>query len=94
MTDDDNDDGDEDWADVEQEWSYDGGEEVEVACPECRSKIYQFVDKCPKCGYWLTAADRRKLRPGESRPAWQSLTAVIIILAFLICLLMGGFAIF
>jgi hypothetical protein len=44
----------------------------------------------PHCDYWLTAADRR--RPSETRPAWQRLTAAILVAVFL--LLLAGLDLF
>jgi hypothetical protein len=52
-----------------------------------------YTDKCNHCGYWLTPEDRRRLRPGETRPVWQRLTAVILI-AVLLFFLLGALAIF
>jgi hypothetical protein len=82
----------EDWSDDADDDEPD--EDEPVNCPECGGPISSFSDKCSKCGYWLTDADRRGLRPSESLPAWQKFTAAIIILAFLVCLLVAGLTIF
>jgi uncharacterized OB-fold protein len=82
---------DETWYDDEDD---EPGEEHAAACRECGGLVYDFTDKCPACGHWLSAADRRAMRPGESRLQWQKATAAIIILALLACLLIAGWTIF
>jgi hypothetical protein len=69
-------DDDEDWHDDEP----DDGDPVH--CPECGEPVSDFLDKCPACGYWLSAADRRALRPRESHPAWVKATAVVLLVIF------------
>jgi hypothetical protein len=83
-------DDDEDWYDDENE--PDDGESA--PCPECGQPIPEFIDKCPACGYWLSAADRRALRAGESKPSWIRITAVVVLIAILLGLLAGGVAFF
>ncbi|HJQ79344.1 MAG TPA: hypothetical protein VJ828_05280 [Lacipirellulaceae bacterium] len=75
---------DEDWHD----------DEPDASCPECGGTVYGFSDKCPHCGYWLSAADRRAMYRGESRPLWLRVTAAIVLLAFLVCLLAFGAVLF
>jgi len=77
LSDDDPDD-DEDW--------YDGDEPDDgdpVPCPECGEPVSDFLDKCPACGYWLSAADRRQLRSRESHAAWVKATAVLLLVIIL-----------
>ena len=81
---------DEDWYDDEDQLD----DEEAVACPECGAAVSSYIDKCAKCGYWLTDADRRKLRPGVQRPAWQLWTAAILIAGFVVFLLLAGLTIF
>jgi hypothetical protein len=72
-------------ADDDEDW-YDGDEPDNgdpVLCPECGKQVSDFLDKCPACGYWLLAADRRQLRPRESHPVWVKATAVILLVIFL-----------
>jgi hypothetical protein len=82
---------DEDWYDDD---ATDDNNDESVDCPECGREISGYLDKCASCGYWLTAADRRRLRPGESRPVWQRLTAAILIAGFLLFLILAGITLF
>jgi hypothetical protein len=80
---------DEDWYDEDDE-SYDDGDEessddTEPAhCPECSGPVYEFTNKCPACGYYLTAADRRRLFSSESKPKWVLITATVILIVLAI----------
>ncbi len=74
---------DEDWYDEDQD--ADEQEEPEAAhCPECNGPVYEYTDKCPACGYWLTEADRRRLRLSESKPKWVLITAAVILTILLV----------
>ncbi|MGD9636171.1 MAG: hypothetical protein AB7U97_23015, partial [Pirellulales bacterium] len=67
-----------DWNDEEEDWSetgagYDSGDDSEfddtdsddaIPCPDCGADIYADLDCCPRCGYWLTDADRNPPRVG------------------------------
>jgi hypothetical protein len=86
MDDDANDD-EEDWYDDENE--LDDADDESTDCPECGRELSGYCDKCNHCGYWLTPADRRRLRPDDTRPMWQRMTAVILI-AVLLFLLLGA----
>jgi hypothetical protein len=79
MPHDDFDDRDEDWYD-----EVDDAEEMPGRCPECGGPVYEFADRCPACGYWLTAADRRKIWRADSKPNWVILTALLILAVFVI----------
>jgi hypothetical protein len=83
-------DDDEDWYD--DNVSYD--DEPGASCPECGGTVYSFGDECPHCGYWLSAADRRAMYRGESKPLWLRATAAIVLLAFLVSLLVLGAVLF
>ena len=83
--------------DDEETWANDGDEldEEDVApCPECGHAVHSLTDKCANCGYWLSDADRRAVRPSESKPMWLRLTAAILLAAFLFSLLAVGFTLF
>jgi hypothetical protein len=75
----------------DEEWSDDGDEldddDDAVRCPECDSLISSLTDKCALCGYWLTPADRRKLRSEDVKSWWVTLTVVVLLLMFLATLL-------
>lgn len=72
--------------DDDEEW-YDDGDELDddeaVHCPECGNLIAGLTDRCPTCGYWLSAADRRTLRSEGVKPWWVVLTAIVLLLIFL-----------
>ena len=76
---------DEDWYNEDDEEDPD---EAEVGrCPECRGPIYDFTDRCPACGYWLTAADRRQMSSGLTKPKWVLVTAGIILVVLILGML-------
>jgi hypothetical protein len=73
----------EDWYDEDDD--IEEPDEAEIGhCPECREPVYEFTDKCPACGYWLTAADRRLLWSAESKPKWVLFTATVILVILLL----------
>lgn len=57
-----------------------------IPCPECGQDVPEFLDKCPACGYWLSAFDRRRLRPRESKPMWVLATAFVLIVVLILSL--------
>jgi ribosomal protein L37E len=72
---------DEDWYD-DQDEALEG--EESAPCPECGGEVYGFLDKCPSCGYWQSAADRRALWSSEQKPRWLVITACVVLAAFLV----------
>jgi len=78
----------------DEEWYEDDDEpdDVPVRCPECGELIPTFLDKCPACGYWLSAADRRRLRSGELKPKWVRLTTIVVLAGIIVALLAAGVA--
>ncbi len=76
-------DDDEDWYDDDDELD----DEEAARCPECGEPIHIITDKCPVCGYWLSDADRRVMWSGMSKPRWLKVTAVIVLIAFLLSIL-------
>ena len=76
---------DRDWDHDDEDWYGDGDsdDEESASCPECGATVYEFLDKCPNCGYWLSDADRRAAYPSATKPLWLRVTAVIVLLAFL-----------
>jgi hypothetical protein len=87
---DDNWDDDESWADDDS----DDGEDIAVPCPECGGPIEAIADKCPACGYWLSDSDRMWMWSSVSKPLWLRVTAVIVLVAFLVSLLAIGVTLF
>lgn len=75
-------DSDEEWHDDD-----DAADAETNPCPECGAPVSEYSDKCPACGYWLSEADRRALGTGASRPAWQKITALVLLAVFLAGLL-------
>jgi ribosomal protein S27AE len=71
---------DEDWYDDDDDETV----EDDVACPECGGPIAEISDRCPACGYWLSAADRRTLGHGEATPSWVKFTAFVLLAAMLV----------
>ena len=72
---------DEDWYSEEEDETYDDAETGR--CPECSAPVYDFTDKCPACGYYVSADDRRRLWSSESKPKWVLITATLILLLLL-----------
>jgi ribosomal protein L37E len=81
---------DEDWYDDDDEL-----DDVESArCPECGAAVHSISDRCPACGYWLTEADRRAMWSGTAKPLWLRITAVVVLVAFLLSALGIAVAVF
>jgi hypothetical protein len=74
--------------DYNEDWYDDGNDQFDdeetAPCPECGGPVYDVTDKCPACGYWLSAADRRAIRRGERKPGWLVITAWLVLALFLI----------
>jgi ribosomal protein L37E len=73
---------DEDWHDDDDADATETGH-----CPECGRPVYEFSDKCPACGYWLSAADRRDMWSGETKPAWVKIAAGVVLVVLVLSLL-------
>ena len=74
----------EDWYDEDGDGS-DESDETEIGhCPECAGPVYEFTNKCPACGHWITDADRRRMSTGERKPMWIKVTAVVILAILLL----------
>jgi uncharacterized paraquat-inducible protein A len=73
---------DEDWCSEDEDESYD---DAEVGhCPECSAVVYEFSERCPACGYYLSAADRHRLFAGESKAKWVLITATVILVLLIL----------
>ena len=68
---------DEDW--YSEDESESSGDAQAALCPECSAVVYEFSERCPACGYYLSAADRRRLFAGDSKPKWVLITATVIL---------------
>ena len=77
--------------DPDDEDSYDDEDEPDdfesAECPECGAAIHSVSDKCPACGYWLSAADRRSMWSAERKPRWLIVAAWVALALFLIPLI-------
>jgi hypothetical protein len=73
---------DEDWYSDDEDDSPDDAESAH--CPECSAVVYEFTDRCPACGYYLSAADRRRLFAGDSKPKWVLITATVILVILIL----------
>jgi hypothetical protein len=51
-----------------------------------------MTDKCPACGYWLSAADRRAMWSGMGKPLWIKAATIVVLGAILASLLIAGAA--
>jgi hypothetical protein len=79
----------------DEDWYDDEPDDEEVAhCAECGNPVHLIADKCPACGYWLSDADRRAMWAGMSKPLWLKVTALIVLVAFLLSLLAVGVNLF
>lgn len=92
------------WRDDEEDWSetgagYDSGGDSEfddpdfddaIRCPDCGADIYAELDCCPRCGYWLSDADRNPPRVGLFDSRTTRFVAAILLLIFLFVLVAGS----
>jgi hypothetical protein len=91
-----------DWDDDEEDWTDDidlddqGDDEDEqtAACPECGGNMFLGADKCPACGYWLSAADHRAMGTDASQPRHIRVIAAAILIALLLGMLLTGMRLF
>jgi predicted amidophosphoribosyltransferase len=70
-----------DHAEQDEDW-YGGDDEPDedfIPCPECGEPIPEISDRCPACGYWLSATDRRTLSRREAMPTWVKFTAFVLL---------------
>jgi hypothetical protein len=82
------------WSDDEEDWSESGGdygddseEGDDADCPECGAAIYYDLDQCPRCGHWLTEADRRSVSRGLVSSSSVRLIAAALLIVFALGLL-------
>jgi hypothetical protein len=78
---------DEEWYEEDDDGSQEPVESETGHCPECSGPVYEFTNKCPACGYWLTDADRRRMSSGASKPTWVLVTAGIILVVLVLGML-------
>jgi ribosomal protein L37E len=83
---------DDDWDPVEQDWADDEDANPDddpdndnaAPCPECGRPVETVAEMCPACGYWLTDDDRRQMWSSMRRPRWLTITAWVVLAAFVI----------
>ena len=90
---------DNDWSDDEDDWLETGAEDelggpdAAVPCPECGAAIYDDLDHCPRCGYWIIDADRA-LDGGRFPSRRVRMVTLLVLIVFVIALLAGSGAFF
>jgi hypothetical protein len=88
---------DEDWTDDIDDPDADDDvdpDDESAICPECGGHMFLGADKCPACGYWLTAADRRTLGTDSSQPQLIKIVAIVILAIMLVTMLITGIRMF
>jgi ribosomal protein L37E len=91
-----------DWNHENEDWTDDidlgeddvGDDDESISCPECGGHVYSGADKCPACGYWLSAADRRAAGTDSSQPKIIRTIVAAILVIFLIAMLVAGIRLF
>lgn len=63
-------------------------DEREIACPDCGRMIYEDVDVCPYCGYFILDSDRTY--PSMLNAPWFRWLGLIGILAVVLTLALSG----
>jgi ribosomal protein L37E len=79
----------EDWSDKDDD---EPEEDDEAPCPECARPVDFQTDKCPACGYWLSATDRRSMWSGADKPVWIKIAAVVVLVSIVASLIIAGAA--
>lgn len=88
---------DEDWTDDIDDPDDDPDDDADdefAICPECGGQMFLGADKCPACGYWLSAGDRRALGTDSSQPRLIKIVAVVILVVMLVTMLITGIRMF
>ncbi len=78
---------DEDSGDDWEDAPHAGGEfpaDDEVSCPHCSAAVHYESERCPHCGWYLSAEDEPST---AAQPQWITITAVLLLIA----LLLGAF---
>ncbi len=77
-----------DYEDDPDESDMDGDDDDEsdvatIECPHCGAEVYEFAEKCPVCGRYVSREDA----PRTSHPRWVIATATALLLFMLYALL-------
>ena len=54
-----------------------------IRCPECRKKISETADSCPKCGYKLTPEEAEEIKKKEAMSCGCMFIAVLVLAVIL-----------
>ncbi|MCA9040151.1 MAG: zinc-ribbon domain-containing protein, partial [Planctomycetaceae bacterium] len=81
-----NDDEDDDWDDPVEA---DPNDESEMPCPDCGRLIYDDVDVCPYCGYFILDSDRTY--PSLLNATWFRWLGLLGIILLLISMILPLF---
>jgi hypothetical protein len=53
-------------------------------CPYCGADVYEFAEKCPSCGQYLSKEDAP---PRSGHPRWVVITAIVLLVPMLYAIL-------
>ncbi len=86
------------WRDDEEDWSETGADgddpdDDAIPCPDCGADIYADLDHCPRCGHWLTDADRAAGETGLFATRRVRLIAAALLTVFALGLILSLVAI-
>lgn len=76
---------DESYDDFNNDDEFDNDDSDTIACPQCSTDVYDDSPRCPVCGHYFTAADRR--RGSNPWVRWVVLAMIVaMLLPFLLVL--------
>jgi ferredoxin-thioredoxin reductase catalytic subunit len=81
---------DDDWEDDEDvepetvdEANYDEDVDISSPCPYCGKQMFDDTPRCPHCGNYISEEDSPEDRPGDRKPMWIIIAAVLCLIAAL-----------
>jgi len=62
-----------------------------ITCPECRKKISETAEKCPHCGYQLTAEKVEEIKKNQQKIANSTgIGCAVLVALFLVCAIVSS----